>query len=92
MKKVKVIDFYADWCQPCKMVLPIINQLIEEFKDNEQVEVVKINVDENSELAKSNSVRSIPTIIFYVDDVETHRINGATNKKTILDKINECLN
>lgn len=92
MKKVKVVDFYAEWCGPCKMVLPIVNQLIEEYKENEEVEIVKVNVDENSEYAKSFNVRSIPTIVFLVDDEEKHRINGATSKKVLIDKITECLN
>lgn len=92
MKKVKVIDFYAEWCGPCKMVLPIVNQLIDEYNENENIEITKINVDENPEYAKSLNVRSIPTIVFLVDNEEKHRINGATSKKVLIDKIIECLN
>jgi thioredoxin 1 len=89
MSKLQIIDFYAEWCGPCKMLTPIINQLQEQFKDNETIEVIKYNVDEVPELAKSFNIKSIPTILFVKDDEVLHKINGATSKTNILSKIDE---
>ena len=59
--KLVLIDFYADWCGPCKMMSPIIDEIAEEVGD--KIKVGKINVDENQELAMEYEVMSIPTII-----------------------------
>ena len=61
MSSLKVIDFYADWCGPCKVLSPMIEKLKE---NNPDITIEKINVDENMELAKEFSVRNIPTVIF----------------------------
>ena len=60
--KPVVIDFWAEWCAPCRMVAPIIEQLAEEYKDN--VIVGKIDVDENNEATTKYGIRNIPTILF----------------------------
>ena len=65
MSSLKVIDFYADWCGPCKVLSPMIEKLKE---NNPDVVIEKINVDENRELALEFSVRNIPTVIFLKDD------------------------
>ncbi len=91
MSKLKVIDFYGTFCVPCKMLAPIIDQLITQYSEDENVEVLKLNVEENVELAKSYNIRTVPTILFIKDDEVVHKINGATNKQTILNKINELV-
>jgi len=65
MSSLKVIDFYADWCGPCKVLSPMIEKLKE---NNPDITIEKINVDENMELAKEFSVRNIPTVIFLKGD------------------------
>ena len=60
-EKLVLIDFFADWCGPCKMLAPVIEQIANEHTD---VEVVKVNVDEVPELAQMYRVASIPTLIF----------------------------
>jgi thioredoxin 1 len=73
MSDLKVIDFYADWCGPCKVLTP----LIEKLKDkNPDVAIEKVNVDENRDLALTFSVRSIPTVIFLKGDEEIAREVG----------------
>lgn len=89
MEKLQVIDFYAQWCGPCKMLTPIINQLQEQFKDDENVEVIKYDVDEVPDLAKSFNIKSIPTILFVKNNEVLYKINGATSKSIILGKIDE---
>ena len=65
---LKIVDFYANWCGPCRMLTPILEEYIEE---NEDVDLLKINVDELGELAARFSVMSIPLIITFVDGVKT---------------------
>ena len=65
MSSLKVIDFYADWCGPCKVLSPMIEKLKE---NNPDITIEKINVDENRELAQEFSVRNIPTVIFLKGD------------------------
>ena len=76
-----LIDFYADWCGPCRMVGPIIEEIAEERDD---VIVGKINVDNDPELAERFNVFSIPTIVVLKDGEEVNRIIGARPKAQIL--------
>lgn len=71
--EIIVIDFYAEWCAPCRLMLPIIDKLGETL--DERVMVVKVNVDKNPELAKELKVSGIPTIMFFK--------NGEFKEKTI---------
>ena len=84
-KKV-LIDFYADWCGPCKMMSPIIDQIAEEKA--EQIKVGKVNVDENQELAMEYDVMSIPTIIIINNGEVEKTFIGVTDKNEI---IQDCL-
>ena len=77
-----LVDFYADWCGPCKMMLPIIDEISEEMKDN--LKVGKINVDENQELAIKYNVMSIPTIMIFENGNLIKTFVGVTNKDDIL--------
>ena len=62
---MKVLDFYADWCGPCQMLKPILDEVEKEHPD---VEFVKINIDEQQEMAEKYKVMSIPTLVFLDDD------------------------
>ena len=83
-KGVALIDFYADWCGPCRMVLPIIDEIASERDD---ILVGKVNVDENPELAREFGVFSIPTLIVLKDGEVASRASGAKSKEKILDMI-----
>ena len=60
-----LLDFWADWCGPCKMIAPLLGELSEEYAD--KVKIVKLNVDENNNIAIQYAVRSIPTLILFKD-------------------------
>ena len=79
-----VLDFYADWCGPCRMLGPVIEEIAEEKKD---INVGKINVDANKELANKFSVRSIPTMIVFKNGKEIKRLVGFLPKEEILHKL-----
>ncbi len=79
-----LVDFYADWCGPCKMVAPILEEIAEE---NEDITVGKINVDESTDLALKYGVSSIPTLIVFENGEETDRIVGYRPKEDILDAL-----
>ena len=76
-----LVDFYADWCGPCRMVSPIVDEIAEERSD---ITVGKVNVDDENALAMKYGVMSIPTLIVFKDGKEKARIVGARPKDTIL--------
>ena len=79
-EKEVVIDFYADWCGPCKMQSPIIDKLAEERSD---IKVGKINVDESSNLAEKYGIMSIPTIMVIKNGEIANKFVGLTSKEII---------
>lgn len=83
--KYVLVDFYADWCGPCKMVGPVLEELDAE---NDQLTVVKVNVDNEFDLASKYGVQSIPNMIFFKEGKVVTQIIGFANKDAILDKIN----
>ena len=76
-----LVDFYADWCGPCRMVSPIVDEIAEERSD---ITVGKVNVDDENALAMKYGVMSIPTLIVFKDGQEKTRIVGARPKAAIL--------
>ena len=81
LNKTVLIDFYANWCGPCKMLSPIIDQIAEERED---IIVGKVNVDDDSALAEEFGVFSIPTIVVIKDGEIVHQSAGARPKAQIL--------
>ena len=79
---VKVVDFYADWCPPCKMMAPLIEEL--EIELVGKVEFEKVNIDENQSRAAQNNVMSIPTYLVMENSKEKNRLVGATSKDEFL--------
>ena len=84
-KKV-LVDFYADWCGPCKMMAPIIEGIAEEL--GEAINVGKVNSDENMELVEKYGIMSIPTIMIFENGTVKKSFVGVTSKSEILDALN----
>lgn len=82
--KPVIIDFYADWCGPCKMLSPVVDKLAEEHSE---FKVVKVNVDENPDLAGSYQVMSIPTLVVIENGKEVNRSMGLQSKQDILNLV-----
>ena len=83
-KKTTIVDFYADWCTPCKMMSPIIDNIAEE---TDNINVGKLDIDEEENIAIKYNVMSIPTIIIFKDGKEIKRFVGVTNKEVILNEL-----
>jgi len=81
---ITIIDFYADWCGPCKRLKPVLQEIQSERKD---VNIEYVNVDDNMDRAQANNITSLPTIVFEKNGKEYTRINGAVTKQKILDTI-----
>ena len=84
-----LVDFWAEWCGPCKMIAPILEEIATENK--EKIKIMKLNVDEASEVARRFEVMSIPTLIVFKNGAPEKRIVGAKGKAAILEDINEFL-
>ena len=87
--KPAVIDFYAEWCGPCKMLAPVLEEVSEEYAG--KVDIYKINVDEEEELASIFGIRSIPTLIFIEKNGTMHRSQGAMGKPQLKEAIEKIL-
>lgn len=82
--KLVVVDFYADWCGPCKMMAPIIEALAEEMPD---VKIGKLNVDNAQDIARTYGVMNIPTVIFLKGGEVVEKIVGVVPRDTLVEKI-----
>tara|TARA_R110002020_G_scaffold66143_1_gene174095 strand:+ start:281 stop:604 length:324 start_codon:yes stop_codon:yes gene_type:complete len=80
-----IVDFWADWCVPCKMIAPVLEELAKNYR--ETIKFAKLNVDFNPDAPVQYGIRSIPTLIFFKGGVDLGRIVGSANKKLILDKL-----
>jgi thioredoxin 1 len=83
-KEILLVDFWAPWCGPCKMIAPTLNEIAETETD---IVIGKVNVDHNQDLAKRYKVRNIPTMLIFKDGVEVGRIIGVKTKKAILSEV-----
>ena len=87
--KPMVLDFWAEWCGPCRMVSPIIDELAQEYE--RRVTSGKMNVDENDDVVGRFGIRNIPTVIFFKNGEMVDKIVGATSKDKFKEKVENLL-
>ena len=88
-EKLVIVDFWATWCGPCRMLSPLLDEVEEEMAD--KIEVVKVNVDDAEEIAMRYRIMSIPTLIFFKNGQMVDRSVGAMPKSQLVEKINANL-
>jgi len=88
-KGLILVDFWAEWCGPCRMVAPILEDLAVEYEG--QATVTKLNVDENQRIAARFGIRSIPTVLFFKDGSQVEQVIGAQPKSAFKAKIQQHL-
>ena len=86
---VALVDFWAEWCGPCKMQLPIIEEFSGEMEG--KATIGKVNVDEELELAQSFGIQSIPTLILFKDGKPVKKLVGLHSKETLYEEVNQVL-
>ncbi len=79
--KPVLVDFWAQWCTPCRMLAPTVEVVAERFRDS--ADVVKLNVDDNPSTAQRYGIKGIPTLILFREGKEVERVVGATSKESI---------
>ncbi|MFQ6012836.1 MAG: thioredoxin [Thermoplasmata archaeon] len=84
-----LVDFYADWCPPCRRLAPVVDELAEEFEG--RLRVVKVNVDDNASLAVQYGIQGIPTLLFFKDGRRVARTVGAPPKSRLVEEIGRVL-
>ena len=85
-----LVDFYADWCGPCKMMAPVIDALAEQM-DTNRIKFAKINIDDNSNIAATYRVMSIPTFIVFKEGKPVATYMGAMSQNELKDKLEQVL-
>lgn len=86
---VALVDFWAPWCGPCRMLSPVIEELASEFDG--KAKICKVNTDEEQDIAINYGIRSIPTILFFKDGELVDQLVGASSKQVLKDKIQSLL-
>jgi thioredoxin 1 len=84
-----LVDFWAEWCGPCKMVSPVLEEIAEDHKG--KLTIAKLNVDENPDVAMRYGVMSIPTLALFIGGVEKKRLIGAMPKRNIVNELSEFI-
>ena len=82
--KLTFVDFFATWCGPCQMLAPILEEIAEDY---DELDIMKIDIDKERDLAIDYEIEFVPTIIIFKDGRELDRIQGVVNKEDILEKI-----
>ncbi len=88
---VALVDYWAEWCGPCRLQGPIIEELAQDLEGNEKIKIAKLNVDENQQTAQRFQIMSIPTLIIFKDGEQKEMVVGVNPKDVLASKINSYL-
>ena len=89
--KLLLVDFSATWCGPCQMFAPIFEELAEDYKKNDKISFLSVDIDKNMDIASRYSVMSVPTLLFVKDNSVVETMIGTRSKDVLVSKIEELL-
>ena len=84
-----LVDYWAEWCGPCKMIAPILDEISKDYEG--KLKIAKLNIDENLEKTKEYGIQSIPSMVLFVDGKAVHTIVGAMPKHRLLKELSEWI-
>ncbi|MFH1655835.1 MAG: thioredoxin [Candidatus Omnitrophota bacterium] len=84
-----LVDFWAEWCMPCKMIAPILDEIFKEYSG--RLKIAKINIDEGQNTATKYGIMSIPTLMFFKNGVVSDQVVGALTREQLIKKIQDNL-
>jgi thioredoxin 1 len=84
--KLVIVDFWAEWCGPCKMIAPLLDEVAKELPD--KIKIVKVNVDHEQQLAQEYGIYNIPTLLFFKGGTVCEQVVGTVANKVLIEKIN----
>ena len=87
---IVLVDFYANWCGPCKMMTPIIEEIEKEYESKDNIKIAKVDIDEANEIAAEYNVVSIPTIIIFKKGEKFKEVVGMQTKESLIQGIEEA--
>ncbi len=82
-----LVDFWAEWCGPCKMIAPVLDELVSEYKD--RLKICKVNIDDEQSIASKYGIRAIPTMLIFQNGEVADQIVGMTSKGDLKEKIDQ---
>ncbi|MEW5758235.1 MAG: thioredoxin [Candidatus Omnitrophota bacterium] len=88
-KEIALVDFWANWCGPCKMIAPLIDEIAKDYDG--KIKVAKLNIDDAADIASQYGIMSIPTLLFFKNGQVVGQVVGAISKSEIKEKINNIL-
>jgi thioredoxin 1 len=88
---VVLVDFWAEWCAPCRAIAPMLDEIAEEYKDNPKVKIAKLNVDENQSTAQRFGIMSIPNLVIFKNGAPAGNILGLQPKENIVAELKRVI-
>jgi thioredoxin 1 len=89
---IVLVDFFAEWCGPCKMMLPVVAKIEEKYKEKEGAKVLKVDIDQAKEVAERYNIMGVPTFMVFKDGKNIEEVSGVQSEEALIELIEKNLN